>query len=181
VRKFLCPTDRKNNLRMSLVAMAVAVLFLPGNSSEILFRDVSEGNELAVAAIDELNAYYAGSPGFKYAKAIAINTELLEQTSTKVERSDHVLGFGEVKHTMPHAGGRVSEWEGTIPERSGRFELRKSNGKFYGSYHEKDGYHVITPYRIRGVWLTMMLVYDGQFPQCGTSMTANRRDEEVEK
>lgn len=175
MRRFLCLTMRKRIGWSPL--LAVAAFYMQGDSSEALFRDVSGANERVVAATNELNAYYAKSPGFKYAKAILIDTAFLEGKATQLQR-ERTPALPASKRSSKYPDERIIEWEGTIPESLAKIELFRVRGKFYGSYREKDRFYVITPYRSGGEWMTMVLVYDSPPLECGTT---RKNGEEVEQ
>src|SRR5690606_12521165 len=94
MKRRLHRADRKKAPRLSVVMMVVVTLLLTGHSSESLLRDVAEGDELVAVAVAELNAYYAESPGFRYARAITIDTAYLEKAL--VRRDLKMRGHGSV-------------------------------------------------------------------------------------
>jgi len=185
MKRRLHRADRKKAPRLSVVMMVVVTLLLTGHSSESLLRDVAEGDELVAVAVAELNAYYAESPGFRYARAITIDTAYLEKAL--VRRDLKMRGHGSVlpmpRRIAKRGGSGILEWFGKIPGRTDEngisVELTKIDEKFYGSYHENNNHYVIMPYRSGGKWMTMALVYDNEPQRCGVGMRATYEDEEV--
>jgi len=167
-----------------VAALAIAAFARPGYSSEVLFRQVSGGDERARTALAELNAYYAESPGFKHAKVIVIDTITLKENARRMEVRERAAALPAVRGARGLQDERVLEWEGDLPGSSGRFDLKKIDGKFYGSYHENGEYHIITPYRSQsseGEWMVVALVYQNRLTQCGTGMHTGKTGEEVER
>jgi hypothetical protein len=181
MKRHLRMATNKKIAHIPVVVLVIVTSIFSANSSENLFRDVAKGDELATAAISELNAYYAKSPGFRYARAITIDTSYLGRATSRRDLvlREHASVLPAPRRFAKRGEELVMEWNGTLPDHAGKLALTRIDGKFQGSYHENSHYHVITPYRSGGKWMTMALVYDGEPSQCGVGMKAKRGDEQV--
>jgi hypothetical protein len=174
--------DPGNNGR-GAVMLLVGVLFLcsPLFAAAKFYRNNSSDNERARVVAQELAAYYKKSPGFKSAHIIVIDTLALNARVSEKPLSQDAPE-GDAAEVRPSRSDKkimespVAVWKWNDGE--GGLTLRRLQGKFYGTYQRNGLYHVISPYLSGGEWMTMMLVYDDGFPQCGTRAHAKKEVKE---